>query len=187
MKHFLSLFSSRRHYAVALIIVYLVIGMGTQACAATEAKQTANEVKKIEKEALLPGDIKVVKPHEELDEHLKALSGYWYGTWIGILPCQLVVETIDAKEAVVVFCWGDHPGGDYLGNWGRFKAKVSLPGKIEFNFLDDFTYFLDDSTFTFELDPAKDVLKGKQFSPSRTDESTMYRMNAKKRLKYRTC
>jgi CubicO group peptidase (beta-lactamase class C family) len=96
----------------------------------------------IEKEAPLPDSIKIIPPANDIN--LAALSGHWYGMWDShFLSCQLVIESIDSNEAVVVYSWADHPSGYFKKGWVRKTAKVEPNGIIKFETTDTLDFRLD--------------------------------------------
>jgi len=101
-------------------LTYVVLALMLAGCAAQAATIPG------------PPEVKIIPPAPGLAPEFAAFSGTWEGTWGGVLPSRLIVETIDAESARVVYAWADHPEGRFKGGWGRYRAKVLPVVKLEF-------------------------------------------------------
>jgi len=78
-----------------------------------------------------PPDVNITPPAAHLPSEVAAFSGTWEGTWGDGTPSRLVVESIDAASACVVFAWADPPDTLFRGEWVRGKGKVLPGGRLE--------------------------------------------------------
>ena len=87
-----------------------------------------------QKNVVLPPEIEIVAPSNDVRPEIAAFSGKWEGVWDGQCYAVLVVEEIDNQEAKVTYAWGETGCGITGRGFGRHKAKVSAgpPAKIEF-------------------------------------------------------
>lgn len=109
------------------------------------------EIAKLEEDAPIEFDYKIIPPDSNLPAKVRALSGHWIGVWDDSIPSQLIIQKIDSTEADVLYSWGTHPDSVYEKGWSRFIAEIDLRGRIIYN---------NGVQFTFIFDPKKDILKG---------------------------
>jgi putative ABC transport system substrate-binding protein len=78
-----------------------------------------------------PSDVNITPPAAHLPPEVAAFSGTWEGAWDGLVPSRLVVESINAASACVVFAWADPPDTLFRGEWVRGKGKMLPGGRLE--------------------------------------------------------
>lgn len=108
-----------------------------------------------QKNVVLPPEIEIVAPSNDVRPEIAAFSGKWEGVWEGECYAVLVVEEIDNQEAKVTYAWGETGCGITGKGFRRHKAKVSAgpPAKIEFG---GGRY----AKFTFEMKKDFKTIKG---------------------------
>jgi hypothetical protein len=67
----------------------------------------------------------------DLPSEVAAFSGSWEGRWAGIVVSRLVVESLDAESARVVWAWGDLPDGNVKRGWSRHRAQMLPGGRLQ--------------------------------------------------------
>jgi hypothetical protein len=87
-------------------------------------------------------------PAADLPREVAAFSGTWEGAWDSVLASRLVVESITADAARVVYAWADHPREWFKGGWARVDAKVFPRGKLQWQSRESKVIF----TFTLAKD-----------------------------------
>jgi hypothetical protein len=79
----------------------------------------------------VPNDFKIIPPDSSLPKELALFSGKWKGVWYnlqdssGSLDAVLIVEKIEDKSAVVVYCWGDSSEWRVKNGWRRYTADIN--------------------------------------------------------------
>jgi hypothetical protein len=118
-------------------------------------------------QATLPGppEVRIIPPPAGLAPELAAFSGTWEGTWDGVLASRLIVESMDADSAVVVYAWADDPGGFFKAGWSRYKAQVLPGGKLQFG--------SSETRFTFSMAPDRMSIRGGRERGGRINSVTM--------------
>lgn len=104
----------------------------------------------------LPPNAAVASPGAHVPPELKPLAGAWTGTWLtpGWGPgydALLVVEQLDAREATVLYAWGNHPAFNDSG-WYRQKALVEAGPRLE--------WVRGTTKFAFDLSKDRGALSG---------------------------
>jgi hypothetical protein len=77
-----------------------------------------------------PNDFQIVPPDPSLQKELAIFSGKCKGVWYnressGSLDAVLIVEKIEDKNAVVVYCWGDSSEWRVKKGWRRYTADIN--------------------------------------------------------------
>ncbi len=103
--------------SVSLVVVFLCLFLASVVMAASVP---------------IPSDIQIVPPDPSLPKELAAFSGKWQSRWYnmsdpgGECDAVLIVEKIDEKRAVVIYCWGDSDRwGVRKGYTPRIFARIS--------------------------------------------------------------
>lgn len=123
-------------------------------------------------EVPLPADMRVVPPSPDVPREVAALSGEWRGTWSGVLDSTLVVETIDAEKATVIYAWGDAPSWRATKGFTRLSAKVTGTPSAKLDFGGNITFIVEAGR---EADTLK-VTRMSPGSPLRVDVETFRRV-----------
>lgn len=89
-----------------------------------------------------PPEVNMAPPAADLPPEVAAFSGTWEGPWNGVLPSRLVVESLDAESARVVYAWADYPGRCLKGGWVRVRATVLPGGKLLWGSESSFTFIM---------------------------------------------
>ena len=81
----------------------------------------------------IPNDFKITPPDSSLPKELANFSGNWKGVWhnlsdSGSLDAVLIIEKIEGKSAVVVYCWGDSSEWRVKNGWRRYTADINKKG-----------------------------------------------------------
>jgi hypothetical protein len=95
-----------------------------------------------------PPEVPMTPPAADLPREVAAFSGTWEGAWNSVVASRLVVESINADTARVVYAWADHPRGRFKGGWARVDAKVLPGGKLQWQSRESKAIF----TFTMAKD-----------------------------------
>lgn len=78
---------------------------------------------------VLPGDVNIVAPDENVPKELAGFSGKWFGSWYGVRTGSfmfdhvLVVERVFPPYATVVFAGAANPRWGILDWTGRLTAE----------------------------------------------------------------
>lgn len=76
--------------------------------------------------APLAASTAVAPPGAEVSEGAAAFSGFWAGTWGGVLDGKLVVQTIDQGGKISgVYSWGDHPSGRFAAGSTPVTGQIT--------------------------------------------------------------
>lgn len=104
----------------------------------------------------MPADLKIVSPSSELEPSLAAYSGIWEGWWDGGLFARLIVESLDASWAQVVYVFDSSPG-NFKAGWSRVKSRVLKGGKLQWT-------FQNGNHFSFEMAEDRKSIRGESFN-----------------------
>ena len=115
-----------------------------------------------------PSDVTIVPPASSLPPQLKAFSGVWEGVWDGQLASRLTVESIENDSARVIYAWDDQPPY-FKAGWGRYRAKVSPEGKLEFG--------SSQTRFTFRMSQDLSKIEGEREASGRLNSVTMKKVS----------
>ena len=97
-----------------------------------------------------PPEVNLTPPATDLPPEIAAFSGTWEGLWNGVLPSRLVVESIDAESARVVYAWADYSGQCLKGGWVRVRATVRPGGKLLWGSEQRFTFTMAEDRMHIE-------------------------------------
>ncbi|BEP38858.1 hypothetical protein GmRootV59_62980 (plasmid) [Variovorax sp. V59] len=122
----------------------------------------------------LPADIAITPPGPDVAQPHRAFSGKWSGKWRGLAGGQqqetvLVVESVTADGATVVYAQGDH--SRFPAFHRRTTARIA-DGKLSFSFEQR-----SPITFTYQLQP-DGTLKAESLSRGFTAVATLTRTNS---------
>jgi len=119
----------------------------------------------------LPPDVAITPPDSALAQQHRAFSGKWFGKWRGLAGGQqqetvLVVESVTADGATVVYAQGDH--SRFPAFHRRTTARIA-DGKLSFSF-----DLRSPITFTYQLQ-SDGTLKAESLSRGFTAVATLTR------------
>jgi hypothetical protein len=84
-----------------------------------------------------PPLVEIVPPASSLPARVAAFSGAWAGVWSDGIESRLIVESIDANSASVVYAWGGTRGG-----WVRVSAMISPDPELAWGSLSRYSFRL---------------------------------------------
>lgn len=103
----------------------------------------------------IPANLNIVPPSSELGATLTAYSGTWEGQWDGGLFARLIVESIDASSAQVVYVYDSSPG-NFKAGWLRTRARVLNEGKPQWT-------TRSGNFFSFEMAEDRKSIRGESY------------------------